>query len=184
MTRVVVATRDLVPGAALQPGDLALGERRSDSLVADVETSTAGVSGRTLIAPVHVGEVLRGRDMLDSVLLHALAPGTVATPLRVADSSVTALVRAGDVIDVIAAAAGDGSGGSAPTVRASVVAAGVRVLVVPSRSSGGDGSLFASGADVTGNDGSLLVVATTTAQALDIARAGVRGRLSLTLRSG
>jgi hypothetical protein len=106
----------------------------------------------------------------------------VATPLRVADASATALVRAGDVIDVISAAAGDGSDGI--TGSASVVASGVRVLVVPSRSSGADGSLFASSGDVTGSDGSLLVVATTTTQALDIARAGVRGRLSFTLKSG
>jgi len=183
MTRVVVAARDLVPGAALQPGDLALGERRSDSLVADVETSTAAATGRTLIAPVHAGEVLRDRDLLDSVLLRALASGTVATPLRVADAAATALVRTGDVIDVIAAASGDGSGGGS-TASASVVATGVRVLVVPSRSSGGDGSLFASSGDVTGSDGSLLVVATTTAQALNIARAGVRGRLSFIMRSG
>jgi Flp pilus assembly protein CpaB len=93
---------------------------------------------------------------------------------------VTGLVRAGDVIDVLAATTGDSTGSST----AVVVAARVRVLDVPvaATSSGLLGAGDSTGAGSGG--GSVVVLAATTAQALDLARAAVGSRLSLVLRAG
>jgi len=177
-TLVVVATRDLRAGSVVQADDVTLATRASAILTADAATSTSVAVGHSLVSEVRTGEVLRGRDVLDSALLQSLGPGIVAAPVRVADGGATVLLRAGDLIDLIAA----GTSGDGTSVTASVVASAVRVLVVPIRG-GSSSGLFASSSDVTGSDGQLVVLGTTRAEALDIARASLRGRLSFTLRS-
>jgi Flp pilus assembly protein CpaB len=176
---VLVATRDLTAGTVVQAGDVTMSERDSTILAADATTSATAAVGRSLVSSVRAGEVLRSRDVLDSPLLQSLGAGIVAAPVRVADGGATALLRAGDVIDLIAA----GTTGDGTSVTATVVASDVRVLVVPIRSGGSGGGLFASSGDVTGSDGQLVVLGTTKAEALDIARASLRGRLSFTVRS-
>ena len=176
---MLVATRDLGAGTVVQASDVTMAARASATLTADAATSTSTVVGHSLVSEVRAGEVLRGRDALDAALLQSLGPGIVAAPVRVADGGATALLRAGDIIDLIAA----GTTGDGTSVTASVVASGVRVLVVPIRRNGSDAGLFSSSGDVTGSDGQLLVLGTTRAEALDIARASLRGRLSFSLRS-
>ena len=69
--------------------------------------------------------------------------------MRIADAESAALLRPGDVVDVLAA---DGDGG---TTEARLVASGVRVLVVPRAAQ------YRLGAGL--GDGALLLVATTLA---------------------
>jgi Flp pilus assembly protein CpaB len=174
---VVVATHDLAPGTSLTAADLALESRPVTTLPQDPLETGDGIVGRSLVVPVRAGEPIRARDVLDSALLRSWSPGTVATPVRMGDPAAVALVRAGDLVDVIAA------GETASSASATVVATGVRVLVVPTRAVAGTSSVFAGGdATTTEGDGSLVVLATTSAQAVELAQASVRGRLSFTLR--
>lgn len=176
MASIAVARHDLLPGTALTADDVSTALRPSESLPADVVSTTSAVLGQVVAFPVRAGEPLVSRHVLGSQLLEALGPDIVATAVRLADDSATSVLRAGDVVDVIAAASGDvGAPG-----RASVVASRVRVLVAGTRAAG-DGGLFGS-AGSSSNASGLLVLATTTAQAVDIARAGVGARLSVTVR--
>ena len=174
---VVVAARDLVPGSMLTADDLVVAERPSAAAPADPVPDPAGAVGRTVASPVRAGEVLRARDVVSPGLVAGLGPGMRATPVRLADDGAASLVRAGDSVDVLAAYAGDGTAGAA----ASVVASGVRVLVAPAPATGGSTSLL-GGAPASTVSGAVLVLATTPAQALDLARAGAGARLSVALR--
>lgn len=154
---VLVAARDLAGGAELVPDDLTTA-RLPASLVPDgVLADPATAVGRLVAGPVRSGEALTDVRLLGAGVLPA-GP-EVATPVRVAEPATAALVRAGDLVDVLSAAP---DGGTA----AATVAAGVRVLSVPR----------------TGDDpgeGALLVVAAGRATAARLAAAAVTGRLSV-----
>ncbi|MFN8167614.1 MAG: RcpC/CpaB family pilus assembly protein [Candidatus Nanopelagicales bacterium] len=173
----VVARHDLVPGSTLTADDLVVEQRPAAALPADAVVDPAALTGRTVAFPVRAGEAVSARHVVAAALLFALGPGLVASPVTLADAASASLVSAGDVVDVLAATTGS-TGGAADS---SVVASRVRVLVAPSpgSGSGGGGLLSAPAADPRG--GSVLVLATTTAQALALARAAVGSRLSLVL---
>lgn len=150
-----------------------------DKAPSDAVASLDTVVGRAVASVVRTGEAVRERDVVAPPLLGALGAGLVATAVRLSDPAATGLVRAGDVIDVVAATAGDVTARGS----AAVVATRVRVLEVPTSASAP--GIFSSG-DSSGaaGPGSVVVLATTTAQALDLARASVGARLSLVLRAG
>ena len=120
------------------------------------------------------------RHLLTAGLLSGYGDDVVATPLRLADASALAVLRPGDVVDVIAAAAGSSASGTAG--EASVVAARVRVLLTSASGAGEPGTGFL--AMPASTDVSSVVLATTSPQALAIARAAVGSRLSVVLRAG
>src|SRR6185312_14054785 len=95
-------------------------------------------------------------------------PGQVAVPVRLADgAAAAALARPGEVVDVLAVGSLDDTGAaSEPTV----VASAVTVLALPGR----DGA--------SGSDAGLVVVAVSPDQAVALASASARSRLSLVLR--
>ena len=173
-TRAVwTAARDLAGGAPLRAGDLVLSRLPLAVVPAGALLPDSTVVGRLLAAPVRRGEPLTDVRLLGPSLLVALGhPGQVAVPLRLADGgAAAALARPGEVVDVLAVGALDeASASTAP----SVVASAVTVLAVPAR----DGS---SGAD-GGSDAGLVVVAVSPAQAVALASAATRSRLSLVLR--
>ena len=129
---------------------------------------------RVLAGAMRSGEVITDVRIVSAPLLAAAPAGTVAlSPVRIADAASVGLLRSGDLVDVLAAeTAIDASGVTAGA--AVVVAGGVRVLAVPAVDDGYGGSL----------EGALIVLATTTAEALDLATAAVTARLSITLRAG
>ncbi|MBI1377295.1 MAG: hypothetical protein GC157_07425 [Frankiales bacterium] len=173
---VLVAVRDLAAGSVVRADDVAPAARPVPALGPDPVTDTADVVGRVLVTPVLAAEALRRRDVLTASALDAGGAGTVAAPLRVADPGVAALLRTGDTVDVLAATA-DADGRAV----ASVVATRVRVLAVPGAAGTPAGGLLGGGGAVTSGDGSLVVVAATPGQALELARAALRGRISLSL---
>ncbi len=165
----------------LSADDVEIALRPPDSLAADAATSAAPVVGHVVAFPVRSGETLRERDVIGPSLLTALGPGTVATPVHLSDDAASVAVRTGDLVDLIAARGGDATGEAS----AEVVASRVRVLVVGGAAGGASGGSGLLGSPAsTAIPASVLVLATTTAQALDIARASVGSRLSLTLRAG
>ena len=105
---VVVAARDLRPGAALTSDDVRL-EKRSATTVPDGSQADLGaVVGSTLAGPTRRGEVLTDVRLLGSRLAESTAgPGARIVPLHLADSALIDLVRVGDVVDVLAAPAND-----------------------------------------------------------------------------
>ena len=116
---VVRATTALAGGTLLGPDDLEVSEIVAADAPDEVVTETAGLVGRTLAAPVPRGQVLTER----SVVSARASPGRVLAPLRLADAEVTALLRAGDVVDVLAA--------DPDAEQAFVAGRGVRVVTVP-----------------------------------------------------
>lgn len=160
---VLAAARDLEPGAPVGEADVV---RVSLPPQARPEGAlTTAPEGARVAGRVRKGEPLTDARLLGAGLLgsDAADDGLVAVPVRLADPASAALLRAGDRVDVLAAAA-DGAQESAP-----LAAAGVRVLAVPVP----DAEL----------EGGLVVLATTPATAARLAAAAVSSRLSVVLRA-
>jgi hypothetical protein len=112
------------------------------------------------------GELLTDVRLVGAPMFGAVGAGLVAAPVRIADPGAALLLQPGDVIDVLA------STDHSTAAAAPVVAAGVRVLTVPS------GTEATAGLD----DGALVVVAATPATASLLARAAITSRLSVVIR--
>lgn len=114
---VVVASRDLGPGAELTDDDVRL-ETRSAPTVPDGSQSDVGsVIGSTLAGPARRGEVLTDVRLIGRRLAESAAgPDARIVPVHPADSALIDLVRPGDVVDVVAAT--EGSPQAAPHVLA------------------------------------------------------------------
>lgn len=162
--RVLVAARDLPGGARLGNGGARLVRRPAD--VVPVGALSRVDPSAVLAAPVRRGEVLTDVRLAGTAALRGLPDGLVAAPVRVADAQSAALLRSGDVVDVLAARSEGGD-------QARLVAAGVRVLSV---SRGEDAGLVAAA------DGALLLLATSPPTAARLAAAEVTDRLSVVLR--
>jgi len=130
---VVVAARDLRPGAALTPDDVRLEKRLATTVPDGSQANVAAVVGSTLASPTRRGEVLTDVRLLGSRLAESTAgPGARIVPLHLADSALIDLVRVGDVVDVLASPANDvpaGSQATAPPASRVVATDAVVVLV-------------------------------------------------------
>src|SRR5579875_1927759 len=101
---VVVAARDLSPGAALAAEDVRLEKRLATTIPDGSQADVARVVGSTLAGPARRGEVLTDVRLLGSRLAESAAgPDARIVPLHPADGALVDLVRPGDVIDVLAA---------------------------------------------------------------------------------
>lgn len=157
---VLTAARDLAAGAVLEADDL-VARAVPTGLVPDgALVDAVAAVGRLVAGPVRAGEPLTDVRLLGAGLLRR-GP-EVAAPVRVAEPATAALVRAGDVVDVLSASAEGGA-------TATTVASDVRVLSVPL---GGDDP----------GEGALLVVAATRGTAARLAAAAVTGRLSVVVQ--
>jgi Flp pilus assembly protein CpaB len=132
--------------------------------------AVGALAGRVLAGPVRAGEPITDVRLVGRSLLEGYGDGLVATPVRIADAESARLLRSGDVIDVLAATAAAETGAG----EARLVAAGVRVVVVPRAE---DSALGGGGF----GEGALVVLATTPATATRLASAAVTSRLSLTI---
>lgn len=156
---VVAAAHDLPGGTVIAQDDLVTRALPEHLAPPAALRSPAGAVGRLVAGPVRAGEALTDVRLLGAGLLPA-GP-EVAAPVRVAEPATAALVRAGDVVDVLSASP---EGGASATT----VVSAVRVLSVP----------------LVGDDpgeGALLVVAAGRAAAARLAAAAVTGRLSVVL---
>lgn len=163
---VWTAAHDLSGGRPLTAEDVRTVALPAAAVPAGALRSGVRIVGRLLAAPVRRGEPLTDVRLLEPALLTALSDADlVAVPIRVADGSAAALVRPGDVVDVLAVADSAGGGGATATLLAS----GLRVLAVPAR----DRS--------SGDPAGLVVVASTRPQAGALAQASTTTRLSLAI---
>jgi len=105
---VVVATRDLSPGAALTADDVRLETRLVPTIPDGSQSDVGSVVGSTLAGPARRGEVLTDVRLLGRRLAESAAgPDARIVPVHPADSALIDLVRPGDVVDVVAATEGN-----------------------------------------------------------------------------
>ncbi|MBP2705424.1 flagellar biosynthesis protein FlgA [Microbispora sp. RL4-1S] len=160
---VLAAARDLA-GGRLSARDVTVVRLPPDSVPDGALHPGYPVAGRVAAGPMRRGEPITDVRLLGGESLTAQGPGLVATPVRIADPDAARLLSAGDVIDVLA------SFESEPRP-AYPVAREVRVMTrVATRPS--------TGAE---DAGALLVLATTSDQAAQLAQAQSQGRLSVAI---
>jgi Flp pilus assembly protein CpaB len=134
--QVVVAARDLRPGAALTPDDVRVEKRLAATIPEGSQADLGAVVGLTLAGPTRRGEVLTDVRLLGSRLAEAAiaskaGPGARIVPLHLADAALIDLVRVGDVVDVLAAPTTDAPGGTQAVTK--VVATDAVVVLVSAR---------------------------------------------------
>jgi pilus assembly protein CpaB len=168
---VLVAAKDLAGGTRLVADDVRMKDVAPASVPEGAVRMRAFAAGRTLDAPVRKGEVLTDVRLVGKTFLDSYGHGLVAAPVRIADAASVRLVRAGDIVDVLAA--GVDADGSA-TSSARTVAAATPVLTIPTANESPFGST-----DVT--SGALVVVVTSSETAARLAAAAVTDRLSLVI---
>lgn len=159
---VVVAVHQLPGGAVLQSDDVETRPVTAGQAPRGATTDASALVGRTLAAPVAEGQVLT--ELVVVTARSGAGGGQVVAPVRLADVGVVALLRPGDVVDLLGADEQSGT--------ASVVARAVRVVTVPDP--GAD--------DGSGTTGGLVLVAVTASTATDLARAAAVGPLTVTWR--
>jgi Flp pilus assembly protein CpaB len=181
---VVVADRLLAAGTVLQPSDLTLRQVPVEAVAPSAVADPERLVGRTLAGPVPAGEPLSTARLRGPQLLAGQPQGTVALPVRVADTGAAALLAAGDRIDLLAALPDDdGATGL-------VVAEALPVLLVGAGTGAGSGGgLLGPGAGAgpvssVGEAGGLVVVAASRAVARDIVAAAAASPLWFTLAPG
>lgn len=163
---ILSAARDLPGGSVLTASDLHRVALPRETAPDGALTETSLVEGRLLAGPVRRGEALTDARLVGAGLLRGQPSELRAVTLRLADPAATAVLRAGDHVDVLAAATAEG----AALGRAAVlVAADVAVLAVPIL------------ADDSG-EGALVVVAALPDTAARLAGAAVTSRLSAVVR--
>ncbi len=163
-TDVLVAGHDLSAGLRIAADDLQSVARDSAQVPDGALSAVDEVAGRVVTGAVRRGEIITDRRLLGPGLSASLGSGLVASPVRLVDLGVAALLRPGDRVDILAA--------SADTATAVVVAAGVLVLAVPL-----SGSEDAAGLEPLG----LVVVAVSAETASRLAAAAASSILTATL---
>ncbi|MGJ6980773.1 SAF domain-containing protein [Aestuariimicrobium soli] len=161
---VVVAAHDLSPGTRLAAADLRIAHVPPEFIPAGAPTTTDEVIGLVLVVP------LPGRSVVTTAVTlgtRQTRPGEVLVPFRLSDPSVAALLKVGDLVNVVAQST---DGGSA------TIATGARVtaLMTDEQAAGplGTGSSSEPG---------VIVIATDPASAARVAAASSTDGLAVTL---
>ena len=162
-TRVVRTATELRGGTRLSTADLRVDEVVAAGVPEGAVADPAVLLGRTLAAPVAKGQILT--ELAVTSARNPSGHGRVLAPLRLADAEVVALLRAGDVVDVLAA--------DAQAEQAYVAGREVRVVTVPQPPDS------AAGADPAG---ALVLVEVDQETARVLARAAVVASLTVIWR--
>ncbi|MEW9554099.1 RcpC/CpaB family pilus assembly protein [Nonomuraea sp. NPDC050783] len=162
-TTVLVAAHDL-PAGLLTPADLTPVPLNHPPAGAIRHLSLA--TAHHLTAPMRRGEPLTDARLLKTAYTR-LPPGMVATPVRIDDPDITALLSPGSTINVLAT-------WPEATTPARTIAEAVSVITIPPPRS-------AKNMTSATPRGTLLLLATTTTQAATLATAQATAHLSITL---
>ena len=157
---VLVAAHEVPGGTVLAAADLERRSLRTSDLPTGALDAAEPVVGRAVTAPLAEGQVLTPLALVAPRA--GPPPGRVVAPVRLSDAGLVALLRPGDVVDLVGT---DDQGGGA-----SVVARSARVVTVPR----------VEADTTTGSPGGLVLVEVPRGAATDLARAAVAGPLTLT----
>ena len=137
-TEIVVAARDLAPGVELTAADVHLETRTATTIPDGSASDVSSVVGATLAGPARRGEIITDVRLLGPRLAESAAgPNARIVPLHLADTALLDLIRAGDVVDVLAATTSDTGADARPRV----IATDAVVVVVSEKQKGaGSGS--------------------------------------------
>jgi Flp pilus assembly protein CpaB len=167
---VVVATRDLSPGVALNATDLRLESHSATTIPDGAQSNPVDLVGLTLAGPTRRGEVLTDVRVLSPRLAEATAgPDARVVPLQLADLALLDLLRPGDVVDILAASSVTPGGSTDAPPR--VVATNAVVVLVSERSP-----------SPTSGDHRVVLVALPSHAAAEVAGASLTQAVTLTLR--
>lgn len=104
----VIAAHDLTPGVALTADDFRVESRLATTLPDGSLDEAPALPGATVAGPVRRGEVLTDVRLLGARLTQSTAgPDARVVPLSLADNAILDVVRAGDVVDILAAPQSD-----------------------------------------------------------------------------
>ncbi len=162
---VVVTARAVPAGRVLEAADLTVVRRPRDQLPDGALADPADVVGRPAVAALPRGQTVTDLTTLST---RQAAPGRSIVPLRLADPDLAALLRPGDVVDVVAADEQSGT--------ATVMARRVRVVTTPNASA--DPGLLGSDGG-SGTSGALCLVEVDQGAAAGLAGAAVHRQLSV-----
>jgi Flp pilus assembly protein CpaB len=167
---VVVAAHDLTPGTALAESDVRIESHSATTVPDGAQSEVARLVGMNLAGPARRGEVITDVRLLTPRLTEATAgPDARVVALNLADAALLDLLRAGDVVDVLAAPSTlPGDHAEAPP---RVLAAEAIVVMVSSRSS-----------SPTSGDQRVVLVALPARSATEVAGASLTQAVTLTLR--
>jgi pilus assembly protein CpaB len=168
---VVTAARDVPSGARLAASDLATVRYVPDAVPDGAVTDRQHAVGRTLVSSARRGEPITDVRLTGAGRDHGAAADLVQVPVRIADPDAVALLRPGDLVDVLGAGLPETRDGSPQAAR--LLASAVRVVTVPR---------VAESATAIAGDGALVLLATSAATASRLAGAAVTDRLSVVLR--
>jgi len=169
---VVTAARDVPSGSRLVAGDLASVRYLPDAVPDGAVTVRQHAVGRTLVSSARRGEPITDVRLAGAGRGPDPAAGLVQVPVRIADPDAVALLRPGDLVDVLGAGLPETEGSPFPS-SARLLASTVRVVTVPR---------VAGSATALRGDGALVLLATSAATASRLAGAAVTDRLSVVLR--
>lgn len=124
---VLVAARDLPAGVALDADDVAARDFPADVVPAGLAVRPVG---RVLAGALNEGEPVTDVRLVGPALARA-RPGEQAVPVRLPDAGMAALLRPGDVVDLVSTDPGTG--------QSRLVASSVTVLALPRTSDEGVG---------------------------------------------
>src|SRR5690606_30581496 len=159
---VLRAVEPLPAGSRAAPGQVRAVPLPADAVPEQALTDPAQMSGRIIAATVPVGQVLTEPDLVAG---RSLRPGAVLAPVRLSDPGLAAVLRPGEVIDIVAT---DGRSGAAE-----IVAEAVRLVTLPE---------LGEAAGRADAGGVLLLIETDAGTATELARAAATSTLSVIWR--
>jgi Flp pilus assembly protein CpaB len=111
-TAVMTAKHDLAPGQLLEAGDLHSTPRESGTLPDGAVADMATLLGATLTGAMRAGEIFTDLRVVGPRLAAAAARTADAriVPIRLADTAVAEILRAGDRVDIVGAEEHSGPG--------------------------------------------------------------------------
>jgi pilus assembly protein CpaB len=168
---VVTAARDVPAGSRLGVADLATVRYLPAAVPDGAVTDRRDALGRTLVSGARRGEAITDVRLAGAGRVEDAATGVVQVPVRIADPEAVALLRPGDLVDVLGAGAPDAGDGSPQSAR--LLASAVRVVTVPR---------VVESATAIAGDGALVLLSTSATTASRLAGAAVTDRLSVVLR--
>lgn len=134
---VVVTVHDLSPGVEITPADVRVESRSASAVPEGAHSDVDAVVGATLAGPTRRGEIVTDVRLLSPRLAESAAgPDARIVPIPLADEALTNLVRAGDVVDIVAAPADEAGAARLIATDAVVVLVSAEQNGVGSRSGG------------------------------------------------